>query len=345
MTQPNMPDGRAADAVECFLCLADPDAEPAARARWTAWLSASDENRAAYHRVRDTWNRPVPGDLWPSHDDIVNDRYDPAEPIAISSRRRARRRRGAVLGSSSATAWLMPIAAVLLVAVVLLGWNELRPPAPASSDVLAYRTVRGEQRRIALADGSAITLGPLSDLTVPAGGQGRSARLNAGQAIFTIRHDPAQPFKLFANGGEIEDIGTTFAVAIRAERATVTVVEGRVKVSPRAADRSVELGHDEQVSFGQTLGPVGGVDGPGETDWSRGRLAYVDRSLADVVADLTRYTTRDIVLADGTVGALHYTGTIDTDAIDQWAAALTRVFPVGVTPDGNRLVLRSVAKD
>ena len=71
----------------------------------------------------------------------------------------------------------------------------------------------------------------------------------------------------------------------------------------------------------------------------------MDQPLADVVADLTRYTTRDIVLGDSAVGALHYTGTVEPDAIDQWAAAMTRVFPVGVTRDGNRLVLRSVAKN
>jgi transmembrane sensor len=348
MTQPNRPGDRTADAIECFLCLADPDAEPSARARWTAWLGESDENRAAYHRARDTWSRPVPGDVWPSHDEIVNDGYDasapiPARPTAFQGR--SGRRAGArTVRGWPASAWLTPIAGGLLVAVILVGWQKMRPASQTPPQAQVYQTARGEQRRIALADGSAITLGPLSGLTLTAGEQGRTARLDSGEALFAINHDPLRPFKLSTNGGEIEDVGTTFAVEIRSDRATVTVVDGTVKVSPRAEAASVALTHDEQVSFSRELGPVATVDGHSETDWSRGRLAYVDQSLADVVADLERYTTRDIVLADGNVGAIRYTGTIESDAIDQWAAALTHVFPVTAKREGNRLVLRSTGK-
>ncbi len=349
MTEPNRPGDRSADAIECFLCLADPDAEPSARARWTAWLGESDENRAAYHRVRDTWSRPVPEDVWPTHEEIVNDGYDASAPIQArptAFQGRGGGRTGVPTARAwPASAWLAPIAGGLLIAVLLVGWQKIRPTAPTAPEAQIYQTARGEQRRIALADGSAITLGPLSDLTLMVGAQSRSARLNGGEALFTINHDPARPFKLLANGGVIEDVGTTFAVEIRSDRATVTVVDGTVKVSPRPEAASVSLKHDEQVSFSRELGPVGTVDGHAETDWSRGRLAYVDQSLADVVADLERYTTRDIVLADSNAGAIRYTGTIESDAIDQWAAALPHVFPISATRDGNRLVLRSAAKN
>jgi transmembrane sensor len=349
MTQPNLPGDRTSDAVECFLCLADPDAEPAARARWTAWLGANDQNRAAYHRVRDSWNRPVPGDVWPSHAEILGDDYNPDEPVPMRQTKGAgrvtHRWRRSTSEYSPGSAWLMPIAGVLLVAVIVASWSVTRSPRPEAADALVYRTARGEQRRIALSDGSAVTLGPLSTLSVTAGSDGRSARLDGGEAIFAVIHDPARPFRLLANGGQIEDVGTTFAVEIHSGTATVTVVDGAVKVSPRAASTSADVRRDEQVSFAAELGPVGPVDGRLETDWSRGRLAYVDQPLIAVVADLTRYTTRDIVLADREVGALHYTGTIEADAIDQWAAALTRVLPVGATHDGTRLILRSMPKN
>ena len=347
MTQPNAPGDRTADAIECFSCLIDPDAEPALRARWTAWLGESAENRAAYHAVRDTWNRPVPRDAWPTHEEIVNDQYDGTNPIPPKTGGGGRRFM-MIPGLSPIGSRLVLVAGALVVAVMIAGLWRTRSVVPETPDTVAYRTGRGEQRRIALADGSAITLGPLSNLRVMVGGQGRSAQLDEGEAIFAINHDPAQPFKLAANGGEIEDVGTTFGVEIRSNRATVTVVEGAVRVSTAASNGSpavLELQHDQQVTFGRELGPVGAIDGRGETDWSRGRHAYLDRPLADVVADLTRYPTRDLVLADQAVGALHYTGTIEADAIDQWAAALTRVFPVDATHEGNRLILRSAPKN
>ncbi|MDB5397426.1 MAG: hypothetical protein JWM91_4932 [Rhodospirillales bacterium] len=350
MTRPNPSGDRTADAVECFLCLVDPDADPALRARWTAWLGESAENRAAYHAVRDTWNRPVPADVWPTHEQIINDTYDSTGPIptkAAGPRLGTGKPTGRTRRSPKSPA-LMLIAGALLVAAIVVGWRQTRLPTQASSDGLVYQTGRGEQRRIALADGSAITLGPLSTLSIIADATGRSVRLDRGEAIFAITRNPEQPFKLFANGGEITDIGTTFGVEIRADRATVTVVEGAVRVSPRiprTAAVSVDLNHDEQVSFSQDLGPVDKVDGRAKTDWSRGRLAYLDQPLADVVADLTRYTTRDIVIGDPAAGVLHYTGTIEADAIDQWVAALTRVLPVDAKRDGNRVVLRSAPRN
>jgi len=346
MTRSNPSGDRTADAVECFLCLVDPDADPTLRARWTAWLGESAENQAAYHAVRETWNRPVPKDVWPTYEEVVSDPYDGLGPVPLVAARN-QKSLGEARPRVPATRQLMQVAGGLLIAVLVVGlWQFLRPSAPPLNS-LVYRTGRGEQQRIALSDGSSIILGPMSSINIKGGAAARSARLEGGDAIFAITHDPVHPFKLFANGGEIDDIGTTFGVAVRSGRATVTVVEGAVRVSARTADArtaAVDLTRDQQVSFSEDLGPVGAVDGRAETDWSRGRLVYVDQSLADVVSNLTRYTTRDIVVADPAAQALHYTGTIDTDAIDQWVAALTHAFPLAVDHDGKRLILRSVAK-
>jgi transmembrane sensor len=103
---------------------------------------------------------------------------------------------------------------------------------------------------------------------------------------------------------------------------------------------NINLQHDQQVSFAQGISPVVAVDGHSATDWTRGRLAFVDQPLAAVVADLARYTTRDIVISDPAAGDLRYTGTIEADAIDQWVAALIRVYPVEADRDGDRVTLR-----
>jgi transmembrane sensor len=347
MARSNPQDERAGEAVECFLCLNDPDADPRARARWSAWLSENEENRNAYHAVRDAWSRPVPRDVWPAHEEILADTYDGEGPLPKRAQAPGRR------SFPVATVSLASIAAVLLAAVVFVAMSGGRRSPEVASQT--YRTGRGEQRRIALPDGSSIALGPYSVLSLEGGwagggsggaiggGPGRAARLEAGEAVFSVVHDPAHPFTLLANGGRIEDVGTTFGVGIVAGRATVTVVDGAVRVSA-GGGAPAELSRDQQVSFVGALEPVHAVDARSETDWARGRLVYVDRPLSDVVADLDRYTTLDIQIADPSVAVLHYTGTVETDAVDHWVAALTRLFPVSADREGGRLVLRSAPK-
>jgi transmembrane sensor len=347
MSQPNSPGDRTADAIDCFTCLTDPEADPRLRARWTAWLGESAENRAAYQSVRETWSRPVPNDLWPSHEEIVSDTYDGDGPIPAQGRKTGA---GGAEPTTPARAWpnappLAWVAASLFAAVVIIaGWQRLRSEDRQVPNTIAYQTGRGEIRRVALADGSSITLGPFTTINITETPSSRTARLDGGEALLSIVHDRARPFKLLANGGEIDDIGTTFGVKVKPDRVTVTVVDGVVSVSVENAaqpSQLVMLQHNRQVSFGRELDVAVDVDGRAETEWVRGRLAYVDQPLANVAADLTRYTTHDIVIADQAAGALRYTGTIEADAIDQWIAALTRVYPVSVERNGSRLILRS----
>jgi transmembrane sensor len=336
-------DERAEEAAECFLCLNDLDADSRVRARWSAWLSADPANREAYHRVRDAWSRPVPSDVWPTHDEILADTSDEEGPLSAPA---AKRR------VSFATLSLATVAAVLLAAVVGL-WAFDRPGPGGRVAGLPHRARRAAPHCLArwLVDRARTILGPVpgrEGLGEEDGGgafvSGRAAPLEAGEAVFSIVHDAAHPFSVAANGGRVDDVGTAFGVAVGQGRATVTVVEGAAQVVGRSGRETVSLSGDQQVSFAGRLERVRAVDGRAATEWVRGRLVYVDRPLGEVVADLSRYTTLDIDVADPAVAQLRYTGTIETDAIDHWVAAPTRVFPVRAEREGARLVLRSAPK-
>jgi ferric-dicitrate binding protein FerR (iron transport regulator) len=138
MTQSTPPDERAADAVECFLCLNDPDADPRVRARWMAWIGECEENQSAYHAVRETWKRPIRSDVWHSHADIVNDSHSAEGPVPAGSDR-LRRRGGAESRRSWTTLLLISVAGVLLVAVIGVGLGQYRRPADTpSANILNY---------------------------------------------------------------------------------------------------------------------------------------------------------------------------------------------------------------
>jgi len=344
MKQQDPSDKVVAEAIECFQCLVDPDADPKIRTRWVAWL-ADPEHRAAYERVARTMRRPVPDDVWPSADEVERDTYDPRMPIHEHLAQQDAQASGwwRLLSTRSLSAGLVAVAVLLLAMVTTEYVSRLSSPATVAH-AISYQTDRGETRGISLSDGSEITLGPLSEVRLLPNDASRSVTLVRGEALFTVTHDPARPFEVRAGDGTVQDIGTAFAVSVRTDAVTVTVVDGRVAVSTGSGggpDATAIVERNQQISYSGRLGPVAAVDSDVATGWAHGRLAYIDRPLAEVVADLARYSTVDLSLGDAGVGALRYTGTIAPGAIDQWAATLAKAYPVEVERIDNRMILRS----
>ena len=332
-----------ADAIECFQSLIDPNADPKVRARWVAWLGADPEHRAAYKRVEATSRRPVPNDLWPSPEELEEDIYDPG--VSVRDHRRG-------LQPSRPSMWAgllttrpafagLGLAAVLLMGIVIgVYLSEPQTGAPGGEAVV-YETERGEQRRIALEDGSTFVLGPLSQARVPR--TGRTAELLRGEAYFSVVHDPAHPFEVLAGSGHIRDVGTAFNVALQPDQVIVTVADGTVSVATKqepGQTQPVLVERNHQVAYTDRVGDVSAVDAGMAIGWTRGRLAYVDRPLSDVAGELSRFSKMDVTVSDAAVGGLRYTGTIAVDAIDQWAASLAKVYPVRVERVGTRLILQ-----
>ncbi|MFT8885181.1 MAG: FecR domain-containing protein, partial [Acetobacter papayae] len=74
-----------------------------------------------------------------------------------------------------------------------------------------------QMRTVQLADGSSILLAPLSAIRVEASGGGRTITLLRGEALFTVKHDPARPFSVKAGDVTATDIGTVVDVARTAQ--------------------------------------------------------------------------------------------------------------------------------
>ena len=129
------------------------------------------------------------------------------------------------------------LAASLLVGLVATGayisrerlWSPDREaPAPAQR----HATAIGEQRSIAMEDGSVIALNTDSLVEVTLGGLTRELRLQRGEAHFTVAHDATRPFRVSVNGRVVQALGTAFSVRLHAGNAVeVIVTEGRVKAA------------------------------------------------------------------------------------------------------------------
>ena len=58
-------------------------------------------------------------------------------------------------------------------------------------------------------------------------------------------------------------------------------------------------------------------------------MIYFGRPLAEVIEDVQRYSTHQIVL-DGRAGELRFSGSVLQAEVEQWVRGLARIFPVEV---------------
>ncbi len=120
--------------------------------------------------------------------------------------------------------WLFTLASAASLLVTASVWYFVRP------DV--YRTHIGEQRVIALADGSKVELDSATELSIDYSSHERNLTLSRGQARFDVAHDGMRPFVVTAGAKKIVATGTAFNIDVLGSRVLVTLIEGDVLVLP-----------------------------------------------------------------------------------------------------------------
>jgi transmembrane sensor len=228
------------------------------------------------------------------------------------------------------------------------GTATRQAPVAAQPDLSdQYATAPGENRTIALADGSEVVLGGASTITVSYSAAFRRINLVAGEALFRVQKDAARPFLVDSAGGETQAVGTVFDVHRGVDSVTVTVVEGVVRVQPDIARVSSDsvitarlaAGHQVSYSPQKQFGPIKQASAEHATAWQNGELTFVDKSLADVVIDLNRYSQRPIVVDDEGLKSFRVTGMVTIAKMDEWLRAMEKNIPIKVVMTKDKIVL------
>lgn len=236
------------------------------------------------------------------------------------------------------------VAAAALIAIVLIA------PRIMGLQSQTFETAVAETRLVRLADGSTITLGGDSEISVRLGENDRRVVLASGEAFFEVAPDASRPFYVEAGGTLVRVVGTKFDVHRGVDGVRVAVQEGRVEVrDSRAltltspAVRVLTAGQRTQVTDRPTYLAIAAAPLPVEPvtvappgAWREGRLAYDDARLADVVADINRYYAPGVRLAGMNTEDVRVTAAFRTDQIPAFLDALAETLPVAVerAPDG-----------
>jgi len=217
-------------------------------------------------------------------------------------------------GSRRKTVW-MAASAAAVAAVVAGALIVFRFMEPATE---LYTTAVGEQRSIALKDGSTVRLNTASSLAVQFSRDARRVHLVAGEALFQVHHDVSRPFDVEADGcGTVRAVGTAFAVRIReAGHCDVLVTEGRVRILDAGGRISSSTGPLtisalEAASIRASSFKTASLSPEvlqRRIAWEHGMLAFQGESLSEVVEEFHRYNNERVVIDDPAIAAMHMGG-------------------------------------
>jgi transmembrane sensor len=276
---------------------------------FTAWLELSPEHAAAY--------------------DIVSTAVaEAAEGLAATPAMSAAND-DAPRASGHSRRWFGGALAASLVAVAMLGvWR--------GDGTYTEQTAPGVTRSIALADGSRIDLAGGSAIELDRD-QPRFARLEQGRALFTIRHDEADPFRLQAGGDTLLDAGTVFDVALDDASLSVAVAEGAVIFNPEKQAVRLDPGDRLRSARGSDAYRRTRISPDLVGEWKDGRLTFEDASLGEVAVELERATGLAFRAAPG--ASTRLSGSIVVAPVREDPRALGELLGVAVRRDGDQWVI------
>ncbi len=188
-----------------------------------------------------------------------------------------------------------------------------------------YATGVGEQRTIALEDGSEISLNTDSRAEVSFNARQRTVRLLHGEALFKVEHDAARPFVVEAAGTAVRALGTAFNVRLRSEVVEVTVTEGAVAVDH---DR-IDAGSAAVVAAGAVSAVVLPEDVlRRRVAWREGAIELKGETLEQAVEEFNRYRKARLIVADPAIAAIRVGGRFETGEAAKFVNAVKENFPV-----------------
>lgn len=227
-------------------------------------------------------------------------------------------------------------------------WRARSPGARELHALYIVETLRGQQKRVELPDGSMVRLAGATRIRYSPkfGATDRTVELD-GQALFTVTHAEGDPFVFHAGGTTARVLGTSFAIRRYAsDSATrITVAEGKIALAPQRSAptafppvvlTSGDVAHATQggTITKDTIWSVGDA-----LAWAQGKLVFRNTRLSDVVADIGRTYGVDVLLATPALHDHLMTGTVGQPSAAEALTMIATTFRLRVERRGPSIFL------
>ncbi|WDD97497.1 FecR family protein [Thalassomonas actiniarum] len=256
--------------------------------------------------------------------------------------------------------WLVSIAASLVLAFGFYLGKQTFFPAPLESPsaVVAiqasYQTGIGESNTINLPDSSKIVLNTNSFVQVKYTENARIIELQRGEIHIDVAHDKSRPLSVIAGGEIIQAVGTAFNVEVRDELVELIVTDGKVLVAKEEKSSLNALLDNDLKQLAKRLPPNAMLISKGEKinldvtgksqqakvkidpveiaaslSWRNGNLIFRGESLAEAMAEISRYTQIEFELdSDKNLEQIQVAGMFKTGDVTGLLDVLSRNFNI-----------------
>jgi transmembrane sensor len=336
----------------------DADDDVDARRRLDEWLRRSPEHVRAYLEVSTIWEEMASHDGQRKIDAEAHIAHALSESniYPLGSDGRPSEPQGDPQRSSTFLRSPFTLAAVLVLVVAATSTWFM-------SQRNVYSTQIGEQRSLILDDGSTVELNARSRLRLRFTDNERLIELLEGQALFRVAKDPSRPFVVTSGDARVRAVGTQFDVNRRKSNTTVTVIEGKVAVTPASAPPSSEptasashtgraqippaihdhvtyLSAGEQLTLAPKLAAAPRqANLAAATAWTQHRLVFDSVPLSEVAEEFNRYNKRPIVIRDAALKSFGVIGVFSSADPSSLLAFLRRQPEMEVTEGDEEIVI------
>ena len=225
-------------------------------------------------------------------------------------------------------------------------WNTVEAPTEAQ-----FATSVGEHRVIPLEEGSQLSLNTASTVKIRFSEERRQVRLERGEGLFEVAKDETRPFEVLVGSTVVRAVGTRFSVRrLDNDQVKVTVFEGvveLVKPASKQADGANAHGTQPQpirLGAGQVaaetdhnivLSTRTQPDLEKQLSWLQGRVVFDNEPLAEVLAQVSRYSTLPLRLASPSLKDVRVSGAFAVTDLPSFLKGLELGFDLKVELKGD----------
>lgn len=193
-----------------------------------------------------------------------------------------------------------------------------------------YTTATGERRDVFLPDGSEMAMNTASRVQLKFNTEQRLLKHLAGEIwLQTAQDAAARPFFVATEHGQLRALGTRFLVKSEENSTLLSVLEGAVEITTRAAVSRV-IAAGEQVSFTATAIAESLPLATAADAWRSGVLYARQMRLADFLAELSRYR-KGVLSCDAAVADIPVSGSFQLANTDSILQLLAETLPVSIS--------------
>lgn len=296
-----------------------------------AWLAESEQNRRAFAAMESALLDDALGEAV----DLVRTETAPAAAPAPAFASRLRPRPGP---------WRRALQLGLPIAAAAAGIAVLSPifspaPQPARDKPVEYATPVGVRADATLQDRSVVHLDAASAVRVSFSRRSRELRLERGEAMFEVTHDPARPFDVDAGGATVTAVGTIFDVERLDDAVDVRVFQGVVRVRSPGGDVSFLHAGEQLALDGARPAVVRRFSPDISQTWRSDWLQADNAPLRQVVARLNRYSPRPIILKSEDLSDVALSGRFDLRRTDTTITMISTLLGLDVVRDPHGIYL------